>query len=187
MDAFEAMLGRRSIGKLGGNVRDADLQRMIAVAVRAPNHKSTRPWRFTIVRGDARVRLGETWSQVVAAETTLTGDLRDDAVRREAAKPLRAPVIVVASTRTASDPVVADEDFAATAAAVQNLLLGAHALGLGAIWRTGAMAHREAINTCLGLEPDDRIVAFVYVGERTESLPPSPDVDASGVVRVLER
>ena len=186
MDVFETMMSRRSIAKLGGDVSDADLRRLIEVAVSAPNHKLTRPWRFTIVRGEARVRLGEAWSQIVAAETTLTGELRDDAVRREAAKPLRAPIIVVASTRTSSDPIVADEDFAATAAAVQNVLLGAHALGLGAIWRTGAMARREGINAFLGLEPHDRIVAFVYVGERAAALPPvPPDSDASEVVRVL--
>jgi nitroreductase len=60
------------------------------------------------------------------------------------------------------------------------VLLAAHALGLGAIWRTGPMAYRAEINAFLGLEADDRIVGFVYVG-RPGMAPPTPqprDVDA---------
>src|SRR5581483_4163116 len=84
----------------------------------------------------------------------------------ESQKPLRSPVLVVVSTRTDSDPVVAAEDFAATAAAVQNLLLAASARGYAAMWRTGDIAYHPAVKSYLGLDPSDRIVAFVYLGER---------------------
>ncbi|GAC1441693.1 MAG: nitroreductase family protein [Vulcanimicrobiaceae bacterium] len=186
MDVFEAMLGRRSVGALGGDVDDAAIARLLDVAVRAPNHKLTRPWRFTVVRGDARARLGAVWAAVFARETTLSGESRDAAIQREARKPMRSPAIIVASTRTHDDPVVADEDFAATAAAVENVLLGAHALGLGAIWRTGAMARRAEINAFLELDARDRIVAFVYLGQPAGALPQPIAYDRHAVVRVLE-
>lgn len=186
MDVFEAIAGRRSIGKLGGSVSDATLRRLVDAAVLAPNHKLTRPWRFTAVRGDARERLGAVWAAVAARESALTGELRDDALRREAGKPLRAPAILVASTRTDADPVVAEEDFAATAAAVQNVLLAAHALGLGAIWRTGAMARRPEINAFLELAPSDRIVAFIYVGEPLASAPDVARARTEDAYRAIE-
>ncbi len=186
MDVFEAIAGRRSVGKLGGGVSDAIVRRLVDAAVLAPNHKLTRPWRFTLVRGAARERLGALWADIAVRESALTGAPRDDLARREAAKPLRAPAILVVSTRTHADPVVAEEDYAATAAAVQNVLLAAHALGMGAIWRTGAMARRSEINASLGLAPSDRIVAFVYLGEPAGAAPEIARPTADGVFHILE-
>ncbi len=104
---------------------------------------------------------------------------------REGAKPLRAPVLIVVSTRTAPDAVTAAEDFAATAAAVQNLLLAAWAKGLGAMWRTGPLAYRRAINEHLGLEPSDRIVAVVYLGQMAMTPPKARSRQTETVVRWL--
>jgi nitroreductase len=70
------------------------------------------------------------------------------------------------STRTDDDAIVAAEDFAATAAAVQNLLLAATSRGYSAMWRTGEMAYHPAVKEYLGLDRRDRIVATVYLGER---------------------
>jgi nitroreductase len=98
--------------------------------------------------------------------------MRDELMRRTAFKPLRAPVIVAVSVRTDEKPVRAVEDFAAASAAVQNMLLAAHARGLGAIWRTGELAYRDEIKTFLGLDPTDRIVGFVYLGRPAMTAPP---------------
>lgn len=172
MDVFEAMLGRRSVGKLAGDVSDDEIARIVEAAVAAPNHKLTEPWTFTVLRGDARARLGAVWAASEATRTTLAGTDRDDYLRREAGKPMRAPVVVAVSSVTSEDPVRAEEDFAATAAAVQNALLAAHALGLGAIWRTGAMVRDRDVLAHLGLAPSDRIVGFVYLGR--PAIEPSP-------------
>ncbi len=186
MDVLEALRTRRSIGKLTGDVSEEELRTLIEAALYAPNHKLTKPWRFTILRGEARARLGAAWSTLSARTTDLQGDERDAFLAREAHKPLRAPVIIVVSTRTVEDPVVAGEDFAATAAAVQNLLLAAHALGLGAMWRTGEMAYRPEINAHLGLEPGDRIVAFVYLGRPAMAAPKSLPRDVDDFVRYVQ-
>jgi nitroreductase len=186
MDAMEAMRTRRSVGKLGGDVADEDLRAILEAALCAPNHHLTEPWQFTVVRGAARERLGEAWAALAAEDAPLQGEARDAWLRKEAAKPLRAPVLVVASVRTDPDPVVASEDFAATAAAVQNMLLAAHASGYGAMWRTGAITRRAEIATHLGLAAGDRIVGIVYLGRPAMQPPAAQPRAFDRVVRYLE-
>ena len=185
MDVLEALRTRRSIGKLAGDVGSDELRTIVEAALYAPNHRLTEPWRFTILRGDARARLGEAWSAREATRSTLTGPERDAYLKREAQKPLRAPVLVVVSTRTSDDAEVALEDYAATAAAIQNMLLAAHALDLGAIWRTGGMAYDAAIVTFLGLDPSDRIVGIVYLGRAAMGAPKARPHDVAQFTREL--
>ncbi len=184
MDVLEAIRTRRSIGRLEGEVAESDLREFVEAATWAPNHKLTQPWTFTVLRGDARARLGEAWAAALAREIALEGEEREAFLRREARKPLRAPVLVVISTRTDADPVTALEDYGATAAAVQNLLLAAWARGYGAMWRTGAIAYAPAIKAHLGLAAEDRIVGIVYLG-RPAMTPPKPQPrEIAGVLRV---
>jgi nitroreductase len=186
MDLIDAMRARRSIKQLEGDISGADLRELIELATWAPNHRMTEPWRFTILRGAARERFGALGAELLGRDLNLTGDAREIALRREAGKALRAPVIVVVSTRTDADPVVATEDFAATAAAVQNMLLAATARGFGAMWRTGDMAYSTESKVFLGLEPSDRIVAFVYVGKPEMEAPAPRPREVEGVIRRLD-
>lgn len=186
MEAIEAIRTRRSIGKLTGDVSDAELQTLVDAALCAPNHRLTAPWRFTALREDARARLGTLWAELVTTTSTPLPDVDPaDLFNKEARKPMRAPLLLVVSTRTAADPVVAAEDFAATAAATQNVLLAAHALGLAAIWRTGAMAYSTAVKAFLDLEATDRIVAIVYLGRPAMNPPLSRPRDSGTVLRTL--
>ena len=166
MSLTDAIRSRRSVGRSEGEPSGEVVRMLIGAAVWAPNHHLTEPWTFTVLRGDARKKLGEFWARTRAEELGMEGAQRDGFMKGEAEKPTRSPVLIVVSTRTDDDPVVAAEDFAATAAAVQNLLLAAHERGLAAMWRTGDMAYSSAVNEHLGLSARDRIVAFVYLGER---------------------
>jgi nitroreductase len=92
-------------------------------------------------------------------------------------------VVVAAIVLGAEDPVQAREDRDAVAAAIENLLLAAHASGLGAMWRTGAMVDEPEVREALGLAPEDAIVAFVYLGWPPEDPPgPSPRRPLADVV-----
>jgi nitroreductase len=183
---MEAVRERRSIGKLGGEVKDEQIRQLVEAALWAPNHKLTNPWTFTVLRGAARARLGAFWAELLRDAPLPPGVEREAFLSKEARKPERAPVVLVVSTRTDSDPVRALEDFAAASAAIQNLLLAAHAAGLGAIWRTGGMAYRSEINEHLGLSPSDRIVGFVYVGEPGMPAPSSRPREVEKYLRVVE-
>jgi nitroreductase len=155
--------GRRSnlridVGRL---VPDALLVRLCELAARAPNHHLTNPFRFAILTGDARARLGEA---VAAHVASAGGDER--AVEKARTKYLRAPAVVVVACESAADAgeVTRREDRDATAAAVQTLLLAAEAAGLAAFWGTGAAVDAPAANAACGLPPAAVIVALVYVG-----------------------
>ena len=157
---------RRSVGRSEGELSRATVGELIEAATWAPNHHLTEPWKFTVLTGEARRKLGDVWAKARADELALEGEKRDGFMQGEAKKPLRAPVLIVVSTRTDPDPVVAEEDFAATAAAVQNLLLVAAEREYSAMWRTGDMVRSTPVKTYLGLDESDRIVAIVYLGER---------------------
>ena len=172
MAVTRAIRQRRSVGRSEGELSKAVIEELIEMASWAPNHNLTEPWTFTVLTGDARRELGEFWAKTRADELGLTGDKRDGFVQGEAQKPLRAPVLIIVSTRTDANPVVATEDFAATAAAVQNLLLAASSRGYSAMWRTGDMVYDPAVKGFLGLDVSDRIVATIYLGERATKGPP---------------
>ena len=171
MDVIEAVRARRSAARVEGDLSREEIAELIEAARWAPNHYVTEPWRFTVLTGAARERLGEAWAPIAADHQGLTGEVREKFIDGERRKPLRAPVLIVVSTRTDPDPVTATEDLAATAAAVQNLLLVAHAKGYAAMWRTGPLAYDPRVKRHLGLDESDRIVSIVYLG-RTATQPP---------------
>jgi nitroreductase len=171
MRVSEVIRARRSVGRSEGELSQSEIHDLIEAATWAPNHHLTEPWTFTVLTGGAPERLGKFWSELRAGELGLEGDKRDGFVQAQTQKLLRAPVLIVVSTRTDDDAVVASEDYAATAAAVQNLLLSAWERGLAAMWRTGDIAYHPAVKRRLGLDERDRIVAFVYLG-RTGTVTP---------------
>jgi nitroreductase len=173
VDVFEAIRGRRSVGKVTQQAVPRDLiDRLLAAAVEAPNHHETEPWRFFVLTGTAREEFGDVLAG--ALEQRFRGEdpaRLEGLMLAERAKPLRAPVLIVVAARhdqaeKGGEKVVPLEDTLATAAAVQNMLLAAHALGLAAQWRTGDGAFDPRVKAHFGLDAKDDIVAIVYVGYR---------------------
>ena len=162
-DFDEVMRTRRSVGKVRGDEIDrSTVLELIELATRAPNHHLNEPWRFVVVQGEGRRRLGDAHS---AAFLRTHPDASTEALAREAARFMRAPVVIVAIVEPAADdPVTRREDRDAVAAAVENLLLGAHARGLGAMWRTGTMADEPELLDALGVVAPQAVVAFIYLG-----------------------
>ena len=114
------------------------------------------------MRGDARELLGQVMAEALRAGKP---DTPSEALDRERRKPLRAPaLLVVAVVPVPRAGVPEIEQILAGGAAAQNILLAAHALGLGAIWRTGAPAYDDHVARALGLPAQGRIVAFIYLG-----------------------
>src|ERR1700679_921112 len=108
MDTFEAIRTRRTIGRRTGDVPCETISDLIEAPPWAPNHKLTQPWRFTVVTGTAREKLGEVWGREAAAKADPSA--RAAVMEGEAKKPLRAPAVIVVSTRTDPNPVTAEED-----------------------------------------------------------------------------
>jgi nitroreductase len=163
MELFDAIFSRQSIGKVKPDpVPREVVEQLLAAAVQAPNHYKVRPWRFVVVSGNARTELGEIMAQSLLAQNP---SLPPDALEKERSKPLRAPVLIVVGVHKPAEPKVSEiENIAAVAASCQNILLAAHALGLGAIWRTGPAAVDVRVKQWLGLEPDQHLLGMIYLG-----------------------
>lgn len=167
METYDAIMTRRSVPKPVDRVPTRDhIQRLLAAAVRAPNHHLSQPWRFVVLAGDALEELGAAW----AAGAEREGD-DPEKVR---AKPRRAPAIiaVIEHPHTENPKVVEIEEHHAVGAALQNILLAAHDMGLGAMLRTGPAARLKEVSDYLGVGDDEIIAAFVYLG-----FPPEGDSD----------
>jgi nitroreductase len=163
LDIFTAIHTRHSIPKVLPDPLPRELiDCLLEAAVQAPNHHRNRPWRFVVLTGAARERLGEVMAQSLAQRLP---DAPAALLETERKKPLRAPLLIAVGIDPPDQPKVVEiENICAGAAAVQNLLLAAHALGLGAIWRTGAPATDPAVKAFLGLNSDQHLIAFVYLG-----------------------
>jgi nitroreductase len=163
MELLTAIHTRQSVPKvLPDPVPHALIERLLDAAVQAPNHHRNRPWRFMVLTGAARQRLGDVMAQARAARAPETPAA---VLEAERSKPLRAPVLIgVGIDPPDSEKIIAIENVCAGAAAVENLLLAAHDLGLGAMWRTGTAASEPAVKAFLDFTPETEIIAFVYVG-----------------------
>lgn len=163
MDIFAAIDGRASAVKLGepGPSRD-HLLRILQAGARAPDHGKLAPWRFVVIEGAAREKLGRAMADSLRAHEPGAGDSQ---LLREREKALRAPTIIAAATRIRKGHKIPEiEQVLAVGAAVENMFLTAQALGYGVMWKTGAAAYDAHVKAVLNLEADDQIVAFLYLG-----------------------
>jgi nitroreductase len=168
MASFEEVVrGRRSIGK----VKDEPIARelvesLIEAAVWAPNHYGTEPWRFVVMTGQGRRTLGQAYADIAAESLSdVPEEELAQRLEKEVAKAFRAPVVIAAICVPSDSPrVIVAEELAAAHAAVQNLLLAAHANGLGAIWRTGEPAYHPVMKRALGLGGSEQVVGLIYIG-----------------------
>ncbi len=163
MDVMEAIRSRQSVGAIKPDPVPRQLiERLLEAAVQAPNHYKVRPWRFVVLTGEGRSRLGEVMAQILHRRFP---DLQAEALDRERAKPLRAPVIIaVGVDLPAESKVLEIENVCAAAAACENLLLAAVGLGLAGHWRTGEAARDPEIKGFLGLREEQPLIAFLYLG-----------------------
>lgn len=180
MELLEGLLTRRSVGKLTEPAPDDDaVARMLAAAAAAPDHGLMRPWRFVVLRGAARERLGDAFAAALLARRPDAGEA---AVEADRAKPLRAPLLVaVVSAPQPSIKAPEWEQLASAAAATQNLLLAAHALGFGAMWRTGWFVDAAEVRGELALAATEKLVGLVYLGTPAAPPPDRPAVDLAAL------
>jgi nitroreductase len=179
MEALETILTRRSVAPaflVEPAPRGEQLERILAAGASAPDHGRLRPWRFIVIRGEARHRLGQTFADALL---TRQPDAPEAALEQERARPLRAPLLIAAAAKLdPQHPKIPEiEQILSTGAAVQNILLAAHAQGFGAKWLTGANAYDEHVRAALGLAPDHRLVGFIHLGTIEGTPPAVPHAD----------
>jgi len=166
MDAHNAIAARTSTRAFADRpVSRAALERLLAAAVRAPNHKLTEPWRFAVLTGNSAARFAELKR---AHRATRFPDPASPEASRAIEKTYRearaTPVFVVVMCAVSDDPVRREEDYASVMMAVQNLLIAATAEGLGSYLRTGGIMEDPGLTALAQLPAGHRIVAVVSLG-----------------------
>src|SRR5918995_5415507 len=139
MDVIQAIETRQSMGRVKQDPVPKELvERILESAVHAPNHRMTEPWRFHVFTGRGRGELARARAETARLMAAAEGDHEEMAagrISRERKKAFRAPVIIAVISAAGRDEVETLENYAACAAAVQNMQLTAHSLGLASIWR----------------------------------------------------
>jgi nitroreductase len=173
MDVFEAIHNRHSQGKVKPDPVPRELiEKLLHAAVQAPNHYKVRPWRFVVLTGEGLRKLGDVMAE---SQQERHPDFPLEAFDKCRVLPLRAPVVIAVGVDKPSEAKVLEiENVCAAAAATQNLLLAAHALGLGAKWRTDIWARDAKVKEFLGFAPDQHIIGFIYIGYPGFESEPAP-------------
>lgn len=168
MDVMTAISGRRSIKKFTDRpiTRD-EVERVIAAAAQAPNHRMTEPWRFYVLGLEARRAYGRVLGARKArrVEDPLAAAQVAAKVEDEHAA---LPAMLAVAMRLDENPEIQEEDYASVMMAVQNLSLAALAAGLGTHLKTGAVMQDPGARAAVGVAADERIVAIVNLGEPAE-------------------
>jgi len=168
MDVIKAIETRQSIGRVKQDAVPRELvERILDSAIHAPNHRLTEPWRFHVFTGKGRGELARVRAEIARLQAESEGEgeeMSAGRISRERKKAFRAPVVIVVISKAGRDEVETLENYAACAAAIQNMQLTAHALGLATMWRTGPVVYHEHMRRFFGLKEGDKIVAHLYVG-----------------------
>jgi nitroreductase len=174
MDAYDAIARRTSTRAFTSDpVPRPVIERLLAAAVRAPNHKLTEPWRFAVLTGASRDRFAELKRAHRATRFPEPGAPEAaKAIEKTYREALGTPAFAVVMCAESDDPVRREEDYAATMMATANLLIAATAEGLGTYPRTGGIMTEPAVADLVGLPEGYRIVAVVSLGYPIE--PPAP-------------
>jgi len=145
---------------------DGTVEKLCELAMWAPNHKLTFPWKFAAVTGDARARL----SNCVADAMARQGD-PPHKVEKARAKYQRAPVILIVGSEPGDTQLRTGENRDAVAAGIQNILLGATSLGLASFWSSCPTGVNDDVARFSGFNPGTHITAMIYLGHPQRSAP----------------
>jgi nitroreductase len=188
MDAITAINQRTSVRRFRADPVPREIvERLLDCAVRAPNHKLTEPWRFTVLTGRAKDRLAEIRAEHrlkrYADPATPEALASADKVRRESQE---TPVCIVVMAAVNPDEITREEDYAATMMAVANLMIAAESLGLGTYLKSGGVMRDPELMELAGVPEKFRVVGLLSLGYPAEQDPPRRRKPAAELTRWVE-
>lgn len=169
MDIFDAIESRRSIKTFTDRpVSDEAIQQLLSLAVRAPNHRMTEPWRFYVLGPKARAAYGAALG-ARKAKRVEDEDAAKAVIEKVESTHRDLPAMMAVSMTLDDNPEIREEDYAATYMAIQNLCLAACAMGLGTHVKSGAVMDDPRARAAVGVAENERIVATIHMGEPAET------------------
>jgi nitroreductase len=163
---------------IGPSPSAAELERMLTIAARTPDHGKLTPWRFVTVADHQRDALGALLSKALMEHdpgATAAHHQKEDDFAHYAGQ-----LVVLVSAPVADHKIPQWEQELSCGAAGMNLLLGAHALGYVAAWVTGWRAYSERVRSAF-CGPGERIAGFIFIGHTGREIDDRPRPQASDV------
>ncbi|MGE4373622.1 MAG: nitroreductase [Xanthobacter sp.] len=157
-----------------------DLETLLTIASRVPDHARLAPWRFILFEGDARARAGEVFARIWSQDNP---DADEQKLNEERSRFLRSAMVIAVVFSPQHHPKIPEwEQMMSAAACCQNILLAAIALGYGATWITEWPAFDARARDALGLKEQERVAGFMYVGTPVQKLEKRPRPDLEKIV-----
>jgi len=173
-ETFDLLLSRRSgsaKAMKGPGPSPEQLRRILASAVRVPDHGKLTPWRFILFEGEGRQRMGAILAETIAGER----DSSPERIEQERNRFMRAPVIVGVVSRVREQiPIPVWEQQLSAGAVCMTMVIAAHAMGFVANWITEWCAYHPLVLERIGLKPTERIAGYVYIGQPADALEDRP-------------
>jgi nitroreductase len=181
MNVSQAIQQRRSIKRFTNRpVTREQIESLLSLAVLAPNHKLTQPWRFYVLGPVARLAYGVAVGRRKAKK--LDDPAKGQALAEAVAQEHRdLPAMIAVAVARNENPEIAEEDYAAAMMAIENLALAAVETGLGTSIKTGAAMGDVESRRAVGVKDDERIVAVVHLGEPADVPAAKARQDAKGL------
>jgi nitroreductase len=140
----------------------AEIEEVLTLATRVPDHGKLAPWRFIVMTGDERQRISLALSRIARADRP---DLSEEMIRVEETRFTRAPVVVAVVSRAAPHVKIPEwEQLMSAGAVCLNMVIAANALGYVSNWLTEWMAYSEKAYEIIGVTPGEKIAGFVHIG-----------------------
>jgi nitroreductase len=172
---FETLLSRQSHWSLAApGPDDTELGLIFDAALRAPDHGGLRPWRFVVVRNEARAELAQVLFDLAVARDPDTPRAVHE--QRSQAAYVAPVIIALGAAVTPGSHVPEIEQLLSLGAAAMNMLNAIHALGYGGVWATGSLTYDPDLRNALDFDPSVHLLGFLLVGSRVDAgaAPPRP-------------
>jgi nitroreductase len=146
---------------------EAELETLLTIAARVPDHGRLTPWRFLVIEGEARQRIG---AAIAAAFRADNPRASPESVAFEERRLARAPLVIAVVSRAAPHVKIPEwEQLLSAGAAAMTLVVAANAMGFSTSWITEWYAFDRRVLDALGLEPTERVAGFVHIGRPMEA------------------
>ena len=164
-EAIDLLKTRRSVKAaelIGPGPSASEIETILTIAARVPDHGKLRPWRFIIFEGDARFAAGD---KIAAAFAAKYPDATQEQVDKERVRLARAPLVIAVVSRAGEHQKIPEwEQILSSGAAAMSLVFAAHALGYAANWITEWYAYDRRVLDAFGVAPQERLAGFIHIG-----------------------
>ena len=158
----------------------AEIEEILTLATRVPDHGKLAPWRFIVMTGDERQRISLALSKIARAERP---DLSEEMIKVEETRFTRAPVVIaVVSTAAPHVKIPEWEQLMSAGAVCLNMVISANALGYVSNWLTEWMAYSEKAYEIIGVKPGEKVAGFVHIGSTDFPVTERPRPELSQIV-----